>query len=587
MHILRWFKWLWFLALVILGMLASVQAAARTWDSIPEETFKALGIPRDATPKQLYDAVTKRYRSQLTKGKFAKWWEPVPIDQYLAPSLFYKPPDNLNIRVTRDQCVTCHTSVTHGWVVSWQKSVHANLDVLRRLPTNDVRSYKKAILAEVEDNLRSMGLLKKGQTLRQVGCIDCHMGVGRADGNHATDLRMPDRATCGTCHVRQFAEAESERDVAIWPHKQWPNGHPSHAVDYTANVETAIWAGMQQREVAAGCTLCHVNQTKCDTCHTRHEFSTAEARKPQACAICHNGVDHNEYENYLLSKHGTLFQTLGQGWNWNARLADAIDSGGMTAPTCQFCHFEYKGSFSHNLVRKVRWGFLPFASIADNLDHPWFRDREQAWQQTCSRCHSPRFTATYLDMADKGIRHGVKLVEESRKVVEQLYEDGLLVGQKTNRPAPPAPDKDEPGGFFSLFFSRGNNPTMVDRTFAEMWEQHIAQYMKALQHVNPGGWTYSAGWSDLVRDQTFINEQATLLREKAALEGRVTQLEKGGPSPSQRSSYNNRAGSLWAALGIDSRSLGLGLLLAAAGTALFVGAVLYGRRRQPGVDRSQ
>jgi hydroxylamine dehydrogenase len=128
-------------------------------------------------------------------------------------------------------------------------------------------------------------------------------------------------------------------------------------------------------------------------------------------------------------------------------------------------------------------------------------------------------------MADKGIVQGMELVEQSRKVVQKLYDDGLMVGQKTNRPAPPEPEKDAAGGFYSLFLSKGNNPTIVDRTFAEMWEQHVAQHMKALLHVNPGGWTYSAGWSDLIRDQTIINEADTMLREKATLTERLRKLE--------------------------------------------------------------
>src|SRR3546814_17753742 len=63
-------------------------------------------------------------------------------------------------------------------------------------------------------------------------------------------------------------------------------------VDYTANVETATWAALQQCEVATSCTMCHTNQTKCDNCNHRHQFSVVEARKPQACATCHHGVTH-------------------------------------------------------------------------------------------------------------------------------------------------------------------------------------------------------------------------------------------------------------------------------------------------------
>jgi len=573
-------------------------SAAKIWDSVPDEQIQALGLNRDSSAKELFDAVEKRWRAQFTKGKFAQWWEPIELDQYLAPTLFYKPPE-VDIESTRAQCVECHTGVTHGWVKSWEKSVHANLDSIRQLPADDVRAYKKEIIAEVEDNLRTMGKLGADTPLKEVGCIDCHMGVGKTSGHHVRDLRLPDRAVCGTCHVRQFAEAESERDTLVWPQKQWPNGHPSHTVDFMANVELETWAALPQREVAAGCTMCHTNQAKCDNCHTRHEFSTVEARKPQACATCHNGVDHNEYENYMMSKHGTAYQTHGDQWNWHARLQDAMDKGGQTGPTCQSCHFEYNGKYSHNVVRKVRWAFLPFKSIADNLGHQWFQDRQKAWIGTCSQCHSPRFAKTYLEMADKGIIQGIELVEQSRTVVQKLYDDGLMVGQKTNRPAPPEPEKDSAGGFYSLFLSKGNNPTIVDRTFAEMWEQHVAQHMKGLLHVNPGGWTYSAGWSDLIRDQTIINEADTVLRERAALTERVRKLEaassgnsgssdKGDAGskdskPATTSSWDNRAGQkLAAALDTDTRTLGAGLGF--VGLLLALGGV-QGLRRRRNQDR--
>jgi len=556
---------------MLLAMLLVTPVSAKIWDSVPDEQLKALELDRNASPKALYEALSERYKAELSKGKLAQWWEPIPMDQYLAPTLFYSPPPGLDMEVNRSQCADCHQAVTHGWVKSWEKSAHANLDEIRGLPADDVRAYKKDIIAEVESNLHSLGLLASDRTLGDVSCIDCHMGVGQETGNHAKDLRMPDRAVCGTCHLRQFAEAESERDTLVWPQDQWAPGHPSHTVDYIANVETATWAALQQREVATSCTMCHTNQTKCDNCHTRHEFSVVEARKPQACATCHNGVDHNEYENYMMSKHGTVYQTLGHEWDWNARLADAFDEGGQTAPTCQTCHFEYQGEFTHNVVRKVRWGFLPFQNIVDNLDDPWFESRKVAWQATCSQCHSPRFAKTYLDMMDSGIKEGTALVESTRQVVQKLYDAGLLVGQKTNRPAPPEPEIEEPGGFGSLFFAQGNSATLVDRTFAEMWEQHVAQYMKGLQHVNPGGWTYSHGWSDLIKDQIIINEQDTVLRSRAALEDRVAKLEEGQTDGAAKvSSLAPAAGT------IQLASLTLDSDLASGSLALLGGGLLFG-----------
>jgi hydroxylamine dehydrogenase len=225
------------LAFAIVGFAAPV--AAET----PDETYSALGLAKTATPKELYEALTKRYNDAAEgagKGTLSKFWEPIPISKYLNPRDFYTPPQSIEVDATRQQCVECHTQTTPGWVHSWQKSVHGNLDEIRKLPDTDSRAYKKSLLTEVEGNLRSMGVLKADAPLKDVGCIDCHMGVGKDHGQHKTELKMPDAAACGQCHVRQFSERESERDTANWPQKQWPKGHPSHAMSYKANVETAV-----------------------------------------------------------------------------------------------------------------------------------------------------------------------------------------------------------------------------------------------------------------------------------------------------------------------------------------------------------
>ena len=48
-----------------------------------------------------------------------------------------------------------------------------------------------------------------------------------------------------------------------------------------------------------------------------------------------------------------------------------------------------------------------------------------------------------------------------------------------------------------------------------MWEHDLIKLYKGLFHVNPGGFTYTEGWSELMRDYTEIMEENTLLREKA------------------------------------------------------------------------
>ena len=549
----------------VVGQPADLAAA------IPDALYEALGISRDAPPDVLYNALVERYRDPeqgAGKGAFAELWEPIEMSRYFDPATFYTPPD-VDIEASRGECVTCHTTVNPGWVHSWQGSVHGNLAMIRGLPATDPRAYKKELIDDIEFNLQALDLLGEGERLAEVGCIDCHIGVGRQSGNHKTELVMPDSANCGQCHLQQFAERESERDTLTWPQDQWPAGRPSHALSYRANVETAIWAGMQQREVAEGCTMCHTTQNTCNQCHTRHEFAAAEARRPEVCANCHNGVDHNEYENYLLSRHGILYQTNAHHWDWDVRLADAA-AAGQKAPTCQTCHMEYNGTFSHNMVQKVRWGFAPMMSIAENLDHPWFEERKESWVQTCTQCHSDRFARSYIDMMDQGTTQGIHLVEEAKAVMQGLYDDRLLVGQATNRPAPPEPDSDAPGGFFALFWSEGNNPTAIDYEYAEMWEQHIMKHFKGLAHVNPGGFTYTDGWSKLIRSLARIKDTDTQLRERAALEARIALLEGAGEE--QRG---------WIDLDQPIQQAGMGAL----GIGMLAGGLLLiafgGRRRRP------
>jgi len=515
-----------FAMLAIILMLTGVTQA-----DIPKETYEALGVTKSSSPKQLFDALEKRYhdpKQGAGKGEFGDLWEPIEMSRYFDPHTFYTPPSTVKEVNSRQECVECHQDETAGWVHGWRKSPHSNLAEIRNLAPNDSRYYKKGKLEQIEKNLRSMGKLGADEPLAEVGCIDCHVSINtKKKAAHDKDLRMPDAAVCGTCHLQEFAERESERDTITWPDGQWPKGRPSHALDYRANVETGIFAGMAEREIAEGCTGCHDVQNKCDACHTRHEFSVVEARKPEACAMCHSGIDHNNFEAYSASKHGAVYQTLGDTWNWEVPLADAFEKGGQTAPTCATCHMENKGKYGHNVVRKVRWANYPAAGgIADNIDSDWSEDRKEAWLETCGNCHSERFSRSYFDMIDKATLQGVAKFEEAAAVVSKLYEDGLLVGQKTNRPAPPKPKKDDSAAqFYQLFWAKGNNPSTPELRLLEMGENELAKLHVSVAHVNYGGWTYTTGWEQVLQKYTEIMESDTVLREKAALLKRVEALE--------------------------------------------------------------
>jgi len=561
-----WLKFIMFACGLLLA--ATVRA------DIPQETYDALKLDKSAAPNQLYEALVKRYKDPAQgagRGTHAQYWEPIAFSKYLDPASSYKPPSTVKEVATRQECVKCHTDESPVWVNAWKKSTHSKLDQIRKLPSNDPTYYKKAKLEEVEKNLRSLGKLGASEQLKEVGCIDCHVDINtKKSADHRADLRMPTADVCATCHLQEFAERESERDTITWPKDQWPKGRPSHALDYKANVETTIWAGMPQREIAEGCTACHQNQNKCDSCHTRHEFSVVESRQPGACATCHNGVDHNNWEAYSMSKHGKVTEILGKNWNWNMPLKDAFAKGGQTAPTCQTCHMEYQGKYGHNMVRKVRWANYPSVpGVAENIKSDWSGKRLEAWVKTCTQCHSESLARSYLDMMDKGTLQGLAKFQEAHKVVEKLAEDKLLPGQTTNRPAPPPPDKDGVAQFFQLFWTKANNPSSIEFEAIEMGENDLAKLHVGLAHVNPGGWTYTEGWEPLNRAYSKIMSEDTKIREMAALKDRVAKLETKRTSLLDLDNSSNRA-----SLG------GLGGALLLAG-----GMSLVGWRRREKSDR--
>ncbi|TKB75979.1 MAG: hydroxylamine reductase [Nitrospira sp.] len=519
--------------LVVCGVLLAATAQA-DFPSVPTETYQALNLDRSASPKDLHEALTKRYMDPgrgAGKGQYGQYWEPIPMSKYFDPMSFYTPPTSVKDIATREQCVKCHTDESPGWVALWKKSVHSNLDKIRKLTPKDDTYYKKAKLDDVEKNLRSLGKLGATESLKEVGCIDCHVDINTKNkADHRKDIKMPTADVCGNCHLQEYAEQQSERDTILWPKNQWPRGRPSHALDYRANVETDIYAGMSQREIADGCTMCHTNQNKCDNCHTRHEFSVANARKPEACGTCHSGADHNNWEAYNGSQHGLGYQASKNQWNWDIQLKDAVVKGGQRFPTCQSCHMEYQGKFSHNTVRKVRWANYPFVpGIREPVFGEWGQKRLDAWVKTCTTCHSERFARAYLEFMDNGTSSGLDKYDEAHNVVRKQYDARLLTGQKNNRPAPPAPAKAQFEQFWQIYWSKGNSPTAIELKLFEMAEDHLVQLHVSLAHQYPG-YTYTVGWAAMNRAYVEIMDEDTKLKDRLMLMERVAKLEQSKTS---------------------------------------------------------
>lgn len=179
----------------------------------------------------------------------------------------------------------------------------------------------------------------------------------------------------------------------------------------------------------------------CTYCHTRHRFSIAEARKPETCGQCHLGPDHPQYEIYEESKHGNIYFSEGDKWNWD------VPSGkwrpkDIVAPTCATCHISGFGGVvktTHDVGARLYWELQPKKSVPQwkgpkEVDFVLKRvpDKAQAqkgraeMKKVCYQCHSKQWADNYLNEFDKVVSDYNMLWAYTDNLLKQAYKEGLI-----------------------------------------------------------------------------------------------------------------------------------------------------------------
>ncbi len=383
--------------------------------------------------------------------------------------------------------------------------------------------------------------------LNEVGCEKCHVPVAEAPETIRTaSSACPDErvraqvssTNCAPCHGEQV--------------QQFANG--KHAKAWVAMNAMPMMPHLPQVVMDRGCGACHnigKDEGKCNSCHTRHTFSTAEARKPEACQTCHMGFDHPQWEMYSTSKHGTVYRTEGDAWDWNRKLGDWFDdtyepdAKTPRAPTCAYCHMP---EGDHTV--KTAWGFLAVrlaekdeewagyrntifkglgvidadgkpterfqvvvaGDVARTTAEEWDKQRQRVLDQ-CANCHARSFATTKLDQADQVIKEADKLMAEGVEIVNGLYEDGVLA-----RPG------DRPPTVDLLEFYEVENP--IEQRLYVMFLEHRMRTYQGAFHMNPD-YLHWYGWAEMRRDLAEIKDEAERLRRE---HGASTQPAAGAPA---------------------------------------------------------
>ncbi|MCD4741987.1 MAG: cytochrome c3 family protein [Desulfobacteraceae bacterium] len=338
-------------------------------------------------------------------------------------------------------CIECHSKKMPGTVATWKHS----------------------------------GMARAG-----VSCFDCHaveksspMAV-QCEGLKGTSTYispMVSSKTCSRCHpkeVEQFLKSghATLASKAVMDVSKVGGGliklqYHYEGMGFIDNPDMKL-DGLTPKDMpaynrasrASGCQMCHgtqvemgpdnkpINETwpggvgtrypdgsvgTCTVCHTRHQFSIAEARKPEACASCHLGPDHPDIEIYLSSKHGQQFLTHGEEWNWDSA-PDTWEPGDYTAPTCAVCHMSGIGELSttHNINERLKWDLMHKKSVIRSGERGDGEKGDMLMRKVCINCHGSTHTATQRTVLDNSVALYNKYWEGAVKMKKELADKGLL-----------------------------------------------------------------------------------------------------------------------------------------------------------------
>lgn len=276
-----------------------------------------------------------------------------------------------------------------------------------------------------------------------VGCYECH-GAEQSDPdayrhyNH-TIATIVSPKDCGRCHsaeVNQFIHSHHAKAGRILGSL---DNILAEVVEGNRNFVSPAFAEGNAASAVLGCWQCHGSQIKvladgkldpatwpnsgigrlnpdgsegaCSACHTRHEFSAAQARHPNTCGKCHMGPDHPQKEIYEESKHGILFAANIDRMNLDSNKW-VVGEDYWAAPTCATCHMSATKdqSVTHDIGLRISWNNRPVVSVRPETadakmglpgkDIPW-QVRRQNMENVCLNCHNQNWVNNFYVQYDE------------------------------------------------------------------------------------------------------------------------------------------------------------------------------------------
>lgn len=307
-------------------------------------------------------------------------------------------------------CVDCHGRVTPSIVQQWKDSRHS---------------------------------------ARGIGCTVCHGAKKKEpDGFVHYGVRIATIVSpldCSRCHEREFREQTSSRHADALALMRDTDGDVAAVVGSEplgcqgchGAVVTAVGPGQLDPRTWPNGGIGRINpdgsKGSCSACHTRHDFSLALARAPEACAKCHQGDDHAPaMDVYQASKHGARFREMHDEMNLGAsRWIVGVDY--HAAPTCATCHMSRTPSqaVTHDVGTRLGWTLRPVVSVRQE---DW-EDKRDAMVDVCNQCHGEQWVQNYFAQFDAYVdSYNTRFATPAKRIMEALRRSRALTSAALDEP---------------------------------------------------------------------------------------------------------------------------------------------------------
>ncbi len=461
-------------------------------------------------------------------------------------------------------CIGCHKLYTPGIVEDWQRSLHSKTTPSSALkkPELERRMSAKKVPANLENIV--------------VGCYECH---GLNPDKHKDNFEhisfkiniVVSSNDCSTCHTDEVAQyLKSKKGHAYGNLKKNPvysslvetiigkkefkdgkithmssSGHTQGETCFSCHGTDVTVKGMREVKTAIGTMKVPMlanwpnqgvgrlnpdgSMGACTSCHPRHAFSIEVARKPYTCAQCHLDPDVPAWNVYKESKHGNIYFSKYQEWDFNA--VPWKVGADFQAPTCASCHnslittpegkvvIERSHDFGSRLWVRLfglvyshpqpKHGDTSIIKNKDGLPLPTTftgepatefliskdeqAERENAMKKLCNACHSSSWINGHFEKMDNTIKETNDMTLTATLLLLEAWKHNLAEG-----------------------LPHGKNP--FDESIEQMWIRQWLFYGNSIKYASAmtGAPDYAAfknGWWNLSENLQHMKDWIELMKK--------------------------------------------------------------------------